>query len=67
MRLTQEKNLKHLLMSGLAVLVLAGCKPGPPPDIAEGPRKGLEKAKALEGQMQQQSEERKKSVDAQEN
>jgi len=67
MDLKQEKSLRYLLTSGLIVLMLAGCKPGPPPDIAEGPRKGLEKAKALEGQMQQQAEERKKSADAQEN
>ena len=43
---------------------LAGCKPaGPPPDMIKTQRDALNKAKAVEGQMQQQADERLKAID----
>lgn len=45
-------------------LLLAGCKPaGPPPDLIAPQRAALNKAKALEGQMKDDVEQRMKSVD----
>ena len=52
------------IMIGAAMLVLAGCKPAePPPNLLKSQRETLDKAKALEGQMQQQVQDRMKSVD----
>lgn len=45
-------------------LGLSGCKPdGPPPDLVKTQREALNKAKAVEGQMQQQADERMKAID----
>jgi outer membrane PBP1 activator LpoA protein len=53
------------ILSGVAFgLCLSGCKPdGPPPDLVKTQREALNKAKALEGQMQQQADERMKAID----
>ena len=58
---TLIKNFKHIMLFTVAALVVLGCKPaGPPPDLIEGQRKVLNDAKALEGKMQQQAQERMK-------
>jgi hypothetical protein len=44
----------------------AGCQPSePPPDIIKTQREALNKAKALEGQMQQQAQERMQAEEEQ--
>lgn len=50
---------------GMLVLVVSGCQPSsdPPPDIIKTQRGALNKAKALEGQMQQQAQDRMKAAD----
>ena len=49
---------------GIFGLCLAACKPAdPPPDLIKAQRQALDKAKALEGQMQQQAEDRMKAAE----
>ncbi|MFC5474414.1 hypothetical protein [Paraherbaspirillum soli] len=52
---------------GLALALtfaLAGCKPaGPPPDILKTQRQALDKAKAVDGQVQKQAQEQMKTID----
>lgn len=59
------KNHAMLIMAtGLVGLVAAGCQPAqPPPDVLKGPRAALTKTRAVEGQVQQQAEERMKAAD----
>jgi len=61
-------NIKTALCGALSGVVfglsLAGCKPaGPPPDLIKTQREALNKAKAVEGQLQQQADERMKAID----
>jgi hypothetical protein len=57
-------NLKMILSAGFLGIVLLGCKPdGSPPDLIKTQREGMNKAKALEGQMQQQAQEQMKAAD----
>ena len=43
---------------------ISGCKPaGPPPNLLETQRDALNKAKAVEGQLQQQADEQRKAID----
>ena len=43
---------------------ISGCKPaGPPPDLLKSQRDALNKAKAVEGQLQQQADEQRKAID----
>lgn len=48
-----------------AIVVLAGgCQPAePPPDIVKSQRDALNKAKAVEGQLQQQAQEHRQAAD----
>jgi hypothetical protein len=50
-----------LCISGL---LLAGCQPAsdPPPDLVKTQREALNKAKAVEGQLQQRAEEARKAT-----
>ncbi|MES2935592.1 MAG: hypothetical protein V4805_19125 [Pseudomonadota bacterium] len=55
------------MLAASVLLSLSACKPAEPPpvppDLLKTQREALEKAKALEGQMKQQLNERMKSVD----
>ena len=43
---------------------ISGCSPaGPPPDVLKTQRDALNKAKAVEGQLQQQADEQRKAID----
>lgn len=55
----------RLLMTALVLLAaLGGCEPaGPPPDLIAPQRAALNKAKAVEGQLQEDLQKRMKSVD----
>ena len=45
-------------------LTLTGCKPAqPPPDILKLQHQALEQAKRLDGQLQQQLQDRMKAID----
>ncbi len=54
-----------LKIAGLFVaMILAGCQPhDAPPDLMKTQREGLDNAKALEAQLQQQAEARMKAAD----
>lgn len=55
---------RKIITIGLLALALDGCKPaGPPPDLVKTQREALDKAKTVEGQLQQQAEQQKKAVD----
>lgn len=61
-------NLQYCYRPPLAALaltmVLAGCKPaGPPPDLIAPQRAAMNKAKAVEGQLQDDLQKRMKPVD----
>jgi hypothetical protein len=49
---------------GLVGLSLSGCKPAEsPPDLIKAQRETLDKAKALEQQMQQQAQDRMRVIE----
>jgi hypothetical protein len=53
-----------IMAAGLLGLLLSGCKPvQPPPDLIKTQRETLDKAKAFEGQLQQQAQERLKAAE----
>ncbi|WP_326940241.1 hypothetical protein [Actimicrobium sp. GrIS 1.19] len=55
--------MRHLIALGLAGSLL-GCRPATPPaDPLATQRAALEKARGVEGQLQQQTQQRMKSVD----
>lgn len=56
------KTLALMLSVGL---VLVACKPAPPPDILKSQHQAIDKAKALDGQLQQQLQDRMKAADDQ--
>lgn len=48
----------------LGIIILAACQPHEaPPDLIKAQREGLNKAKAVEGQLQQQAEEQRRAID----
>lgn len=57
----------HSIMKTAVVffgIALAGCQPhGAPPDLVKTQREGLNEAKALEAQMQQQAEAQSRAID----
>jgi hypothetical protein len=56
--------LKLKMTIGFVGIALLGCQPdGPPPDLIKTQRDGLNKAKAVEGQLQQQAEEQRKMIE----
>ena len=58
--------MKTLALMLSAGLVLAACKPAPPPpDILKSQHQALDQAKALDGQLQQQLQDRMKAADDQ--
>ena len=61
--------MRHtLLFSALFALLLPGCgrdDQPPPPKLFESQRNALDKAKGLEGQVQQQSELQRQEIDKQ--
>ena len=61
--------MRHtLLFSALIALLLPGCgrdDQPPPPKLFESQRNALDKAKGLEGQVQQQSELQRQEIDKQ--
>lgn len=53
-----------LYLSMAGIFVLAGCKPAAtPPDILATQRAAIDRAKAVEGQLKQDLEQRMKPVD----
>ena len=58
-------NFKRYAVSGLVVFALFGCKPpeGSPPDLAKTQRDALNKARAVEGQVQKQADEQDKKIE----
>ncbi len=59
-----KTSLKQAMAVGFIGLLLLGCKPAdPPPDLIKTQREALDKAKALEGQMQQHAQERMKAAE----
>lgn len=58
-------NGKHAALVGLLAMLVAGCQPpsDPPPDILKTQREALNKAKALDGQVKQQAQDRMNAVD----
>lgn len=53
-----------LLIGAASVTLLSACKPaGPPPDLLAPQRAALNKAKAVEGQLQDDLQQRMKAVD----
>lgn len=56
--------LKLKMTVGVLGIALLGCQPnGPPPDLLKTQREALNKAKAVEGQLQQQAEDQRKIID----
>jgi hypothetical protein len=56
--------LKLKMTVGFLGIALLGCQPdGPPPDLLKTQREALNKAKAVEGQLQQQAEDQRKMID----
>ena len=56
--------LKLKITVGFLGIALLGCQPdGPPPDLLKTQREALNKAKAVEGQLQQQAEDQRKMID----
>ena len=52
------------LLDVTMAMALSGCKPaGAPPDLLKTQREALDKAKAVEGQLQQHAEEQRKAID----
>ena len=58
-------NGNKVVMIGLLALVVSGCQPSsdPPPDILKTQRDALNQAKALEGQVRQQAQDRMKAAE----
>jgi hypothetical protein len=55
--------LSNVALAAFAVL-LGGCQPSdPPPDLVKTQREALNKAKAVEGLLQQQAQESKQAAD----
>ncbi len=53
-----------IMAVGLFGLALSGCKPvQSPPDLIKTQRETLDKARALEGQLQQQAQDRLKAAE----
>jgi hypothetical protein len=52
-------------MIGLLALIISGCQPSsdPPPDLIKTQREVLNKAKALDGQMQKNAQDHMKAVE----
>ena len=59
----------HLIIVGTIGLALAACKPSSEPgvDFVKTQREGMEKAKAVEGQLQQKAQEQMKRSDETDN
>jgi hypothetical protein len=56
--------LKLKMTVGFLGIALLGCQPdGPPPDLLKTQREALNKAKAVEGQLQQQAEDQRKIIE----
>jgi hypothetical protein len=58
-------NRKFAICIGLLASLLGACKQSsePPPDILKTQREAMDKAKAVEGQIQKQTQDRMKEVD----
>lgn len=56
--------LKQVMAIALLGVAMSGCKPAdPPPDLVKTQREALNKAKAIEGQLQKQADEQRKAID----
>ena len=56
--------MRPIVLTALIVVFLAGCKPAAPPENPlAAQREAMKKASGIEGQLQQQSEQRAKAVD----
>lgn len=57
-------NITRAIAAGLMSLALVGCKPAEPPaDLLKTQREALNKAKAVEGQLQQQADDQRKAIE----
>ncbi len=57
-------NIMHIMVLGAIGMLLGACQPaGSPPDLVQTQRDALNKAKGVEQQLQQQSQDRIKSSD----
>jgi hypothetical protein len=57
-------NIKKIVGVGLIWAALCGCQPSePPPDLLKTQRDGLNKAKAVEGQVLKQADDQRKAAE----
>ena len=56
--------MRSIILTALLVVYLTGCKPAAPPENPlAAQRAAMKKASGVEGQLQQQSEQRAKAID----
>ena len=59
-----KMNIIRTIAAGFMGLALAGCTPAePPPDLIKAQREALNKAKAVEGQLQQYADDQRKAAE----
>lgn len=57
--------IKTMLIVGATIAFAAACQPSePPPDLVKTQREAMDKAKAVEGQLQQKVQEQMRATDA---
>lgn len=65
MMMRQKGQPKSRMLFALIAFLLVACQRAEPVDLLEGQRPALEKAKALETQIQQQAERQRQALEAQ--
>ena len=59
-----KRSFEVLVVAVVIALGVAGCKPAdPPPDLIKTQRAAMNKAKAVEGQLQKQADDQMKAAD----
>lgn len=54
---------RSLMLVAVCALALAACKPNPPPDVLKTQRQAMEKARAVEGVLQNEADDRRRAID----